>query len=112
MSYLKFHIIDFMYLMLYQLNLILPFWLGGIILGGIIAAYFSERLSILLNKLNTAAHPQFSIIMASLLGAVSPITMHGMIPVVMVMRKKGMPQYILASFIISSVLINPNVFFL
>jgi len=111
MSYLKLHIIDFLYLMLYQLKLILPFWLGGIILGGIIAAYFSERLSSFLARINTSNHPQFSIIMGSLIGAVSPITMHGMIPVVMVMQKKGMPQYVLASFVISSVLINPNVFF-
>ena len=97
--------------MLYQLKLILPFWLGGILLGGIIAAYFSERLSAMLERLRDYKRPHLSIILGSLIGAISPVTMHGMIPIVMVMHKKGMPQPILASFIISSVLINPNVFF-
>jgi len=111
MNIFYYHIIDFLSLIYYQLKLILPFWLGGIILGGILSAYFSERIGNLMDKLKEYKHQYVAILLGSILGAISPITMHGMVPIVLLFYKQRMPQSILTSFIITSVLINPNVFF-
>lgn len=111
MNIFYYHIIDFLSLIYYQLKLILPFWIGGIVLGGILSVYLSERISKFMDKLNEYKHQYIAIFIGSLIGAISPITMYGMVPIVLLFYKRGMPSSILTSFIITSVLINPNVFF-
>jgi uncharacterized membrane protein YraQ (UPF0718 family) len=46
--------------------------------------------------------------LAALLGAASPICMYGTIPLIASLGRKGLPEYILAAFMITSILINPN----
>jgi len=44
------------------------------------------------------------------LGALSPITMYGMVPLLAVLLRSKVRQSIITSFIITSILINPNIF--
>jgi hypothetical protein len=50
--------------------------------------------------------------LASFLGIVSPLCMYGTVPIIAALGKKGVPQYLLASFMVSSILLNPNIMFL
>jgi uncharacterized membrane protein YraQ (UPF0718 family) len=50
------------------------------------------------------------IMFAAVLGAASPICMYGTIPLIATLGKKGLPQQIIAAFMVSSILINPNLF--
>ncbi|MEX1375906.1 MAG: permease [Eubacteriales bacterium] len=111
MDYVRYHIIDFIYLVLYQLKLIVPFWAVGILAGSVLSVYFDSQLTNLLNKINNYKSIYLAIIIGSVLGALSPITMYGMVPIVILMHSKGMHQSVLISFIVTSVLINPNVVF-
>lgn len=110
MNIFYYHITDIFYLILYQLKIIAPYWIGGILLGGIISAYFSDQLASILSKTNSSRHLNISILLGAAVGAISPVTMHGMVPVVLVLHKKGMSDAVLAGFVVTSVLINPNVF--
>jgi uncharacterized membrane protein YraQ (UPF0718 family) len=108
---LFFELYDFIYLILYQINLIVPYWLGGLLTGSIAAVYLENYIERFVVNVKRGGNPFIKIICASLLGAISPVTMHGMVPLLMVMKKTETPEYILSSFIITSVLINPNIVF-
>ena len=70
----------------------------------------SDNIQKLAIKISDSKFTTLKITSASVLGAASPITMHGMIPLIVILGGKGVSEYILAAFIISSILINPNVF--
>ena len=111
MDYVRYHIIDFFYLVFYQLKLIVPFWVAGILAGAVLSVYFDGQLTNLLGKINNYKSISLAILIGSVIGAISPITMYGMVPIVILMYSKGMRQSVLISFIVTSVLINPNVVF-
>lgn len=48
------------------------------------------------------------LLLAAMLGILSPLCMYGTIPIAASFAKKGMHQDILASFIMSSILLNPQ----
>jgi uncharacterized membrane protein YraQ (UPF0718 family) len=50
--------------------------------------------------------------MASALGVASPLCMFGTVPVIAAFGRKGVPQHLLAAFMIGSILLNPNIFLL
>jgi uncharacterized membrane protein YraQ (UPF0718 family) len=49
---------------------------------------------------------------ASFLGVLSPLCMYGTVPVIAAFGRKGVPAHLLAAFMVSSVLLNPNLFVL
>lgn len=105
-----FHVKDFFSLIIFQVLTICPYWLSGLISGNGLTLFGSDKIQKLAIKISDSKFTALKITSASVLGAASPITMHGMVPLIVIMGGRGVSEYILAAFIISSILINPNVF--
>ena len=92
---------------------IAPYWATGLLLGSLVSVYLSVRIAEKVTSLGAGRLGGFlSICFASVLGMLSPLCMYGTIPVIAAFGKKGVPQHILATFMLSSVLLNPNLFML
>ena len=96
----------------FQLGLIAPYWAAGLIAGSLVSVYLSARISGRLEALSSGGLGLPQICAASVLGILSPLCMYGTVPVIAALGKKGMPGHLLAAFMISSVLLNPNLLLL
>lgn len=87
---------------------IAPFWALGILLGSLISVFAKERIHGLLGAMQGARFGAFGVIPASLLGIVSPLCMYGTIPIAASLSEKGLKDDWLAAFMMSSILLNPQ----
>ena len=97
-------------LIIFQFRLIFPYWIIGIIAGSLISVFASVKISSMVGRMNGTRYGLFAVIPAALLGVASPICMYGTIPLIASLGRKGVPQYVLAAFMVSSILLNPNLF--
>lgn len=97
-------------LIMIQFRLLFIYWIGGILLSTLLSVFASEKISNMITKVNFKNYEFLSFILAAFLGAVSPMCMYGTVPIIATLGKKGIPQHFLAAFMISSILINPNLF--
>jgi len=88
-----------------QFLVIGPYWFAGILVGSAVSTFAKGKIG---NASFTLGRGIPSIISASLLGVASPMCMFGTIPMLAVLGRKGMPQHVLISFMVSSVMLNPN----
>lgn len=110
--------VHFVELILLQLRRLLPYWLAGILVGSIVSVFLSPLISAAaaaitgpaarVGRGRPAAVPACAV--AAVLGAASPVCMYGTVPLIASLGRRGVPQHVLASFMISSILINPNLF--
>ena len=89
-----------------QLQMIFPYLVMGLVAGSFVSVYLSERIAAKVMELSAGSI--WVICLAAFLGLVSPLCMFGTIPLIAALGQKGVPQHILASFLVSSVLLNPN----
>ena len=89
-----------------QLTMIAPYWAMGLTLGSLISVYLSDKITERITALTTER--LWVVLPASFLGVVSPLCMFGTVPLIATLGKKGVPQHVLAAFMVSSVLLNPN----
>ena len=89
-----------------QLLMIGPYWISGLIIGSLISVYLSDAIA--KKTADLTSNRVWVIFPAALLGAASPLCMFGTVPLIAVLGIKGVPQHVLASFMVSSVLLNPN----
>lgn len=87
-----------------------PWWLAGLLAGSLVSVYLSERIVKLAGAFKDRRFCLLSVTLASALGIASPMCMYGTVPVIAALGRKGVPQHFLASFMISSILLNPNLF--
>jgi uncharacterized protein len=87
---------------------IFPYWAIGILTGSVISVFAREKLNTLFVSVKDTRMGLLGIIPASMLGIVSPICMYGTIPIVASFHRKGMREDWLAAFMMSSVLLNPQ----
>jgi uncharacterized membrane protein YraQ (UPF0718 family) len=102
-------------LVILQFKRIVPFWLAGLLVGSAVSVFFSSVITGAMAKLggkgsSSQARALGGSALAAVLGAVSPLCMYGTVPLIAVLGRGGAREYILASFMISSILINPNLF--
>lgn len=95
-------------LIVIQFRQIFPYWMLGVIVGSILSVYALSKIQNIIGSLKTDRFSILSITLAALLGVASPVCMYGTVPLIVSLGKKGLPHYILASFMISSILLNPN----
>lgn len=98
------------YLFMVQAGQILPFWVLGITAGAFMSVYGESALKHFALYASNRRFLLGKLFLAAAIGCASPITMFGMIPVLMILAEHKISQGVLASFTVSSVLINPNVF--
>jgi uncharacterized protein len=93
-----------------QLARIAPFWAAGILVGSLVSVFLSGAVSAAVTRMGGATQGPVRLLLAVLLGAASPVCMYGTIPILAGLGRNGVPQHLLAAFMVSSILINPNLF--
>ena len=95
---------------LLQLQQIGPFWALGLVAGSLVSVFLSDRIAARMAALGAGRFRLPLLGAASFLGIVSPLCMFGTVPIIAALGRKGVPQHLLAAFMISSILLNPNIF--
>lgn len=91
-----------------QLRQILPYFLIGILLGSVISVFVKDKIHGLFRSLGNKKLGFLGIIAASILGIASPLCMYGTIPLAASFSKSGIKDDWLAAFMMSSILLNPQ----
>lgn len=102
---------EYIYLSFYLTVLIyqiVPYWIAGILIGSAVSVFGKQKIQRMVDVLHTRNLGILGIIPASILGAASPLCMYGTIPIASASASKGMKQDWLAAFMMSSVLLNPQ----
>jgi len=102
---------EFIYLWYYfsvQFEQIFQYWVIGIIIGSVISVFGKERIHNLFRAMQHKKLGVFGIIPASIIGIASPLCMYGTIPIAASFSEKGMKDDWLAAFMMSSILLNPQ----
>jgi uncharacterized membrane protein YraQ (UPF0718 family) len=102
---------EFVYLWYYfdiQFRQIFLYWVIGIVAGSCISVFLKDRIHGLLKRMSDAKLGIVGIIPASLLGIASPLCMYGTIPIAASVSKSGMRDDWLAAFMMTSILLNPQ----
>jgi len=101
----------FWYFFAIQFNQIVLYWIFGMAVGSVISIFGKEKINELFCKLQHKKLGIIGIIPASLLGIASPLCMYGTIPIVASFADKGMEEDWIAAFMMSSILLNPQLLF-
>ena len=91
-----------------QLRQILPYWVLGILIGSVISVFAAGKIHGMVCNLSGKKLGVLGIIPASILGVASPLCMYGTIPLAASFSKSGMRDSWLAAFMMSSILLNPQ----
>ena len=102
---------EFVYLWYYfdvQLRQIFGYWVLGILLGSCVSVFLKDRIHGMLRAMSESRMGLMGIVPASLLGIASPLCMYGTIPLAASFSRSGMRDEWLASFMMCSILLNPQ----
>ncbi len=91
-----------------QLQQIASYYVFGIILGSIISVFVKDRIHGLFRALGNKKMGVLGVIPASILGIASPLCMYGTIPLAASFSRSGIRDDWLAAFMMSSILLNPQ----
>ena len=91
-----------------QLRQILPYWLLGILVGSMVSVFIGNKIHGLVRSLSDKKLGVLGVIPASILGIASPLCMYGTIPLAASFSRSGMRDDWLAAFMMSSILLNPQ----
>lgn len=105
---LKRELIYISYYFSVQLEQIVGYWMLGIVLGSLVSVLAKDGIHQLFGSLRNKKWGFFGIVVASLLGIASPLCMYGTIPLAASFAAEGMRKDWLAAFMMSSVLLNPQ----
>jgi uncharacterized membrane protein YraQ (UPF0718 family) len=87
------------------------YWVLGMALGSLVSVFGKEKIHRLFIALQGKKLGVLGIIPASFIGIVSPLCMYGTIPIAASFAEKGMEEDWLAAFMMSSILLNPQLLF-
>ena len=102
---------EFIYVWYYftvQLRQIFWYYVLGIVLGSVISVFVKDRIHNLFRSMGDKKLGVLGVIPASILGIASPLCMYGTIPLAASFSKSGIRDDWLAAFMMSSILLNPQ----
>ena len=102
---------EFVYLWYYfdvQLRQIFWYWVLGIVLGSCVSVFLKDKIHGIFRSMSESRMGLVGIVPASLLGIASPLCMYGTIPLAASFSRSGMRDEWLASFMMCSILLNPQ----
>lgn len=102
---------EFVYISYYfmvQLRQIAFYWILGMVIGSLVSVFAKDAIHKCFAGLKDKKWGVWGIIPASLLGIASPLCMYGTIPIAASFSHQGMRDDWLAAFMMSSVLLNPQ----
>ena len=105
------YLIYFWYYFSIQFQQIFKYWVLGMTIGSFISVFGKEKIHEMLIALRGKKLGGLGIIPASFLGIVSPLCMYGTIPIAASFSEKGVKDDWLAAFMMSSILLNPQIIF-
>lgn len=91
-----------------QLEQIFVWWVLGMVIGSAVSVFVKDSIHCAFRSLNGKPLGIGGIIAASALGIASPLCMYGTIPIAASISKSGMRDSWLAAFMMSSILLNPQ----
>jgi uncharacterized membrane protein YraQ (UPF0718 family) len=100
-----------MYYMSIQFEQIFGYWALGIVIGSVISVFGKEKIHALFAVIQKKPLGVLGLIPASLIGIASPLCMYGTIPIAASFSQKGVEDDWLAAFMMSSILLNPQLLF-
>lgn len=102
---------EFVYIWYYftvQLEQIFGWWVLGMVIGSTVSTFAKDYIHRAFRSLQGKRLGVLGIVAASALGITSPLCMYGTIPISASFSKGGMKDDWLAAFMISSILLNPQ----
>ena len=94
-----------------QIRQIAPYWALGIVLGSAVSVFGKKYIHGAFAKIGRHKTGWLGVIPASLLGIASPLCMYGTIPLAASFSEQGVQDDTLAAFMMSSILLNPQLIF-
>lgn len=91
-----------------QFRQIFWFWVLGIVIGSVISVFGKQKIHQLFASMRNKKMGLLGVIPASAIGIASPLCMYGTIPIAASFSEKGMKDDWLAAFMMSSILLNPQ----
>ncbi|MDR1866788.1 MAG: permease [Treponema sp.] len=91
-----------------QFEQIAGYWIAGMLLGSALSVFAKTKIHGLFASMQGKKWGMWGIIPASLIGIASPLCMYGTIPLAASFAEKGMEEDWLAAFMMSSILLNPQ----
>ena len=91
-----------------QFGQIFGYYAFGIVLGSVISVFGKEKIYQLFGALQKKKLGVLGIIPACVIGIASPLCMYGTVPIAASFSEKGMKDDLLAAFMMSSILLNPQ----
>lgn len=91
-----------------QFRQIFWYWVLGMALGSAVSVFLKDRIHGTFRSLGEKKLGVFGIVIASGLGIASPLCMYGTIPIAASFSKSGIKDEWLAAFMMSSILLNPQ----
>lgn len=91
-----------------QMEQIFGYWVLGMVLGSAISVFGKGKIHGAFSVLGQKKMGVLGLIPASLLGIASPLCMYGTIPLAASFSQKGVRDDLLAAFMMSSILLNPQ----
>ena len=105
---------EFIYISYYfyvQLRQIAFYWILGMVIGSLVSVFAKDAIHNCFGRIRDKKWGIFGVVPASLLGIASPLCMYGTIPIAASFSRHGMRHDWLAAFMMSSVLLNPQLLF-
>ncbi|MBQ8330473.1 MAG: permease [Lachnospiraceae bacterium] len=102
---------EFIYIWYYfdvQFRQIFLYWAVGILIGSCISVFLKDSIHGLFRRMSGSRFGIMGVVPASLLGIASPLCMYGTIPLAASVSKSGMRDDWLAAFMMTSILLNPQ----
>ncbi|MDD4295808.1 MAG: permease [Ruminiclostridium sp.] len=96
------------YYFVIQFEQIFQYWVIGMAIGSVVSVFGKEKINLLFEHLREKKLGLFGIVPACILGIASPLCMYGTIPIAASFSEKGMRDDWLAAFMMSSILLNPQ----
>ena len=102
---------EFVYIWYYfdlQVHQIFWYWIVGIVIGSCVSVFAKKWIHNAAEWIGTRVPGIIGLMLASILGIASPLCMYGTIPICAAFSRKGIRDDFLASFMMSSILLNPQ----
>lgn len=91
-----------------QLRQIFGYWVVGIVIGSCVSVFAKNWIHSAAEWVGKRVPGIFGLVFASALGIASPLCMYGTIPICAAFSRKGIKDDFLAAFMMSSILLNPQ----
>ena len=96
------------YYFMVQLRQIAGYWVLGMVVGSLVSVFAKDAIHNAFARIRDKKWGLWGVVPASLLGVASPLCMYGTIPIAASFSRAGMRHDWLAAFMMSSVLLNPQ----